>query len=266
MGLDAASQHDLDTLSGVFAHFLPGNPHAVAGVLAVPGVGAALRRAVGGTLELEGRRAAPDPSAIPELATSAVLALHVEGALPFDVRLRAPTPVRLPSRDVALVVEDDEVRLGPGGVHGARVESLAAWRPRVGVASDVSAGAPLPRAALDAALDNLDAASPGMLSELRRVALELVGTTEAERGLAKRLGRFALDVAAPFAVTLRVERVRHLLTGLSEVDDLARHPAPLVEAALSFARGEDADLDAAEACEPTEVGGGVLAELRVLTG
>ncbi len=263
--LEPTSAHDLGTLGAVFERFLPGNPHAVAGVLALPTVGAALRRAVGGALDLDGHRAEPDPRAIPELVTSALVALHVEGALPFQVRLRAAESVGLPSRDVALVLEAEEVCLGPGGVRGARLEALGAWRPRVGVAAQLSGEPGRARSALDGALDALDAASPGMLSDLRRVALEFVGATKAERGLARRFGRFELDGTAPTKDVLRVERVRHLLTGLSEVDDLARRPAPLVEAALAFARGDAAvDLDAIEASEPTEVGRGVLEELRAL--
>lgn len=260
-GLPPELAHDLDVLRAVFSHFLPGNPHAVAGVLALPGVGAALRRAVGGALGLDGTRARPDPNAIPELCTSALLALQVEGALPFEVTLRAAVDVTIPARDSVLRGVAGEVRFTTrrGGLVGATLAPLGVERFRVGVwYGDGSTAA-------DEALTRLEARHPGRVAELRRVALELHATDAPEVGFARRFGRIELsveDAANDAGRALDVERVRHLLTALAEVDDLAREPAPLLHAALAHARGERVDVDALDACDPTDVGRGVIDELR----
>jgi len=262
-GLAPELAHDLDVLRAVFSHFLPGNPHAVAGVLALPGVGAALRRAVGGALGLDGTRALPDPSAIPELCSSALLALHVEGALPFEITLRAAVDVAIPARDVALRGVSGELHLSTrrGELVGATIAPLRVERFRVGVwLGDGSA-------AVDEALTDLETHHPGRVAELRRVALELCASEEPEPGFARRFGRVELSVADTTrdeGRTLEVERVRHLLTALAEVDDLAREPAPLVRAAIARARDERVDVDALTACGPTDVGRGVIDELRRL--
>ncbi|MCU0671962.1 MAG: hypothetical protein MUE69_04120 [Myxococcota bacterium] len=260
-GLALELTHDLDVLRAVFSHFLPGNPHAVAGVLALPGVGAALRRAVGGALGLDGTRALPDPSAIPELCTSALLALHVEGALPFDVTLRAAVDVAIPARDLALRGVVGELRLTTrrGELGGGTLAPLGVERFRVGVWLGEGS------AVVDDALTQLETRHPGRVAELRRVALELIASDEPEHGFARRFGRVELsveDVSRDEGRTLDVERVRHLLTALAEVDDLARDPAPLLRAALEGARGERVDADALSACGPTDVGRGVIEELR----
>lgn len=256
-GLPDDLEHDLEVLRAVFSHFLPGNPHAVAGVLALPGVGAALRRAVGGKLALDGTRAAPDPSAIAELCTSALLALHAEGALPFEVTLRTPVEVTIPARDVALRDVRTPVRLGvqSDDLGGATLAAAGVERFRIGVWLGGSS------AAIDDSLTRLETNHPGRIAELRRVALELVATTEPEQGFAQRFGRLELAVESePDA--FEEERVRHLLTALSEVDDLAREPASLLNAALAFARGEHVVADELDDCGPTEVGRGVLDEIR----
>lgn len=261
--------HDLDALRAVFSHFLPGNPHAVAGVLALPGVGAALRRAVGGALTLDGTRARPDPNAIPELCTSALLALHVEGALPFEVTLRAAVDVATPARDLALRGVAGELRLTPRGgergehgeLVGGTIVPLDVERFRIGVWLGEGS------ATVDDALTRLETRHPGRVAELRRVALELHATDTPEVGFARRFGRIELsveDAANDDGRALDVERVRHLLTALAEVDDLARDPAPLLRAALAGARGERIDADALQACGPTDVGRGVIDELRRL--
>lgn len=255
--------HDLDALRAVFSHFLPGNPHAVAGVLALPGVGAALRRAVGGALGLDGTRARPDPNAIPELCTSALLALHVERALPFEITLHAAVDVTIPARDTELRGVAGEVRFTTrrDGLVGGTLAPLGVERFRVGVwYGDGST-------AVDEALTRLEARHPGRVAELRRVALELHATDAPEVGFAQRFGRIELsveDAANDEGRALDVERVRHLLTALAEVDDLARDPAPLLRAALAGARGERIDADALEACGPTDVGRGVIDEVRRL--
>ncbi|MCB9610952.1 MAG: hypothetical protein H6721_02745 [Sandaracinus sp.] len=254
-GLPDDVAHDLEVLRSVFERFLPGNPHAVASVLALPGVGSALRRAVGGARTNEGSRAAPDPSAVPELCTSALLALFAEGALPFEVTLRAAVPAVVPARDVVLERLGRDVRLGER-VEGGVVRPAGVTRARVGVWQGSDAGA------LDAALDRLDAERPGSLANLRRVAFELVPASTKESGLPKTFGRF--EVSTCSARALDVERVRHLLGGLSEVDDLAADPGGLVEAAVAFVAGEPIDLVRLEAVAPTEVGRGVVAELRRL--
>lgn len=257
VGLPNALEHDLEVLRAVFSHFLPGNPHAVAGVLALPGVGAALRRAVGGELALDGTRARPDASAIPELCTSALLALHAEGALPFEVTLRAACEVTIPARDVATRDVTAEVRFGvrSGDVAGATLIAAGIERFRIGVWLGDSS------ASIDDSLTRLETNHPGRIAELRRVALELVETTEPEQGFARRFGRLELAVeSGPDA--LEEERVRHLLTALTEVDDLARDPASLLSAALTFARGEHVVTDVLDDCGPTEVGRGVLDEIR----
>jgi hypothetical protein len=262
-GLAPELAHDLDVLRAVFSHFLPGNPHAVAAVLALPGVGAALRRAVGGALGLDGTRALPDPSAIPELCTSALLALHVEGALPFEVTLRAAVDVALPARDLALRGVSGELRLSTrtGELVGATIAPLGVERFRVGVWLGNGS------TAVDEALTDLETRRPSRVAELRRVALELCASDEPEHGFARRFGRvelFVADATRDEGRTLEVERVRHLLTALAEVDDLAREPAPLVRAALARARDERVDVDALTACGPTDVGRGVIDELRRL--
>lgn len=256
-GLPDDVAHDLEVLRSVFERFLPGNPHAVAGVLALPGVGAALRRAVGGALTNEGTRTAPDPSAVPELCTSAILALFAEGALPFEVILRTAVPVVVPARDVLLEGVDPtvDVRLG-ARVEGATVRAAGVTRARIGVWRGDDASV------LDAALDRLDAERPGSLANLRRVAFELVPESSNESGLPTAFGRFEVSSCTPRA--LDVERVRHLLGGLAEVDDLAADPRGLVELGTAFVAGEPLDLARLEALAPTEVGGGVIAELRRL--
>lgn len=261
-GLAPELAHDLDVLRAVFSHFLPGNPHAVAAVLALPGVGAALRRAVGGALGLDGTRALPDPDAIPELCTSALLALHVEGALPFEVTLHAAMDVAIPARDVALQGVASPLRLGRASeVAGATLAPIGVERFRIGVWLGEGS------AAVDEALTRLEARHPGRVAELRRVALELQTTEAPDSGFARRFGRVELAVEEATrdeGRTLDVERVRHLLTALAEVDGLAREPAPLVRAALAHTRGERVDVDALEACGPTDVGRGVIDELRRL--
>jgi hypothetical protein len=273
-GLAPELAHDLDVLRAVFSHFLPGNPHAVAGVLVLPGVGAALRRAVGGALRLDGTRALPDPDAVPELCTSALLALHVEGALPSEVALRAAVDVTIPARDLALRGVVGELRLTPrGGERGERGERgelvggslvpLGVERFRVGVWLGEGS------ATVDDALTRLETRHPGRVAELRRVALELRASDEPEHGFARRFGRLELsveDAANDEGRALDVERVRHLLTALAEVDDLARDPAPLLQAALARAQGERVDADALTVCDPTDVGRGVIDELRRLSG
>lgn len=263
-GLAPELAHDLDVLRAVFSHFLPGNPHAVAGVLALPGVGAALRRAVGGALGLDGTRALPDPSAIPELCTSALLALHTEGALPFEVALRAAVDVTIPARDLALRGVVSELRLTTRGeLVGGTLAPLGVERFRVGVW--LGRGS----ATADDALTRLETRHPGRVAELRRVALELHASDEPEHGFARRFGRLELsveDAANDEGRTLDVERVRHLLTALAEVDDLARDPAPLLRAAFAGVRGERVDVDTLTASEPTDVGRGVIDELRRLGG